>query len=96
MLLFSLLAFLTGSSGAAEPRCAELLFAGDAMQHKAQLDAAYCGDDKYNYTECFEPVRSIISDADFAVVNLETPLGGPPYRGYPCFSAPDSYAEALC
>lgn len=74
---------------------AVLLFAGDAMQHKAQLDAAYCGDDKYNYTECFEPVRSIISDADFAVVNLETPLGGPPYRGYPCFSAPDSYAEAL-
>lgn len=74
---------------------AVLLFAGDAMQHKAQLDAAYCGDGRYSYTECFEPVRSIISDADFAVVNLETPLGGPPYRGYPCFSAPDSYAEAL-
>lgn len=74
---------------------AVLLFAGDAMQHKAQLDAAYSGDGRYCYTECFEPVRSIISDADFAVVNLETPLGGPPYRGYPCFSAPDSFAEAL-
>lgn len=74
---------------------AVLLFAGDAMQHKAQLDAAACGDGKYSYTECFEPVKDIISKADYSVVNLETPLGGRPYRGYPCFSAPDSYAEAL-
>lgn len=74
---------------------AVLLFAGDAMQHKAQLDAAYQGDGTYSYTECFAPVKKLISDADFAVVNLETPLGGKPYRGYPCFSAPDSYAEAL-
>ena len=29
------------------------------------------------------------------MVNLETPLGGKPYSGYPCFSAPDSYADAL-
>lgn len=74
---------------------AVLLFAGDAMQHKAQLDAAYCGDGTYSYVECFEPIKDIVSEADYAVVNLETPLGGRPYRGYPCFSAPDSYAEAL-
>ncbi|MDE6317686.1 MAG: CapA family protein [Muribaculaceae bacterium] len=74
---------------------AVLLFAGDAMQHKAQLDAAANGDGTYNFTECFEPIKDIVSEADFAVVNLETPLGGKPYRGYPCFSAPDSYAEAL-
>ncbi len=72
-----------------------LLFAGDAMQHKAQLDAADNGDGTYSYIECFEPVKELIQDADFATVNLETPLGGRPYRGYPCFSAPDSYAEAL-
>ncbi|MBD5247235.1 MAG: CapA family protein [Barnesiella sp.] len=74
---------------------AVLLFAGDAMQHKAQLDAAAVGDGTYSFTECFEPVKQMVSEADFAVVNLETPLGGKPYRGYPCFSAPDSYAEAL-
>ena len=72
-----------------------LLFAGDAMQHKAQLDAADNGNGTYSYIECFEPVKDLIQDADFATVNLETPLGGRPYRGYPCFSAPDSYAEAL-
>ena len=72
-----------------------LLFAGDAMQHKAQLDAADDGNGIYSYTECFEPIKGLVQDADFATVNLETPLGGRPYRGYPCFSAPDSYAEAL-
>lgn len=74
---------------------AVLLFAGDAMQHKAQLDAASCGDGTYSFTECFEPVKDIVGSADYAIVNLETPLGGRPYRGYPCFSAPDSYAEDL-
>lgn len=74
---------------------AVLLFAGDAMQHKAQLDAASMGDGIYSYVECFAPVKAMVSEADFAVVNLETPLGGKPYRGYPCFSAPDSYARAL-
>ncbi|OKY95142.1 MAG: hypothetical protein BHV67_13030 [Bacteroidales bacterium 43_36] len=74
---------------------AVLLFAGDAMQHKAQLDAASCGDGTYSFTECFEPVKDIVGSADYAIVNLETPLGGRPYRGYPCFNAPDSYAEAL-
>lgn len=74
---------------------AVLLFAGDAMQHKAQLDAASCGNGTYSFTECFAPVKELVSSADYAIVNLETPLGGRPYRGYPCFSAPDSYAEAL-
>ena len=74
---------------------AVLLFAGDAMQHKAQLEDAATGGGTYSYTECFEPVKNLVMDADYAVVNLETPLGGKPYRGYPCFSAPDSYAEAL-
>lgn len=29
------------------------------------------------------------------MVNLEVPLGGKPYTGYPAFSAPDEYAVAL-
>jgi poly-gamma-glutamate synthesis protein (capsule biosynthesis protein) len=74
---------------------ATILFAGDAMQHQGQLDAARQADGSYSYDECFAPLRSIIEQADYAVVNLETPLGGKPYRGYPCFSAPDSYAIAL-
>lgn len=76
---------------------AELLFVGDAMQHQAQLDKALeVGKDHYDYAECFSMIAPYISEADYAVCNLEVPLGGPPnYSGYPCFSAPDSYAVAL-
>ena len=98
MLLFSLLAFLTGSSGAGEPRSADLLFAGDAMQHQAQLDQARLRDGKggYDYSDCFTYIAPTVTEADYAVCNLEVPLGGgPDYTGYPCFSAPDSYAVAL-
>ena len=80
------------------PARATLLFAGDAMQHQAQLDQAKLrgGAHGYDYSQCFPLIAPTISEADYAVVNLEVPLGGGPvYRGYPCFSAPDSYARAL-
>ncbi len=98
-LLFSLLTFLTGRSDTVPERVGvDLLFAGDAMQHQAQLDQALAeGNGKrYDYSDCFTLIAPQISEADYAVVNLEVPLGGGPrYSGYPCFSAPDSYAEAL-
>ncbi len=75
-----------------------LLFAGDAMQHQAQLDQAKIrgGGSRYDYSQCFGMIAPTIREADYAVVNLEVPLGGGPvYQGYPCFSSPDSYAEAL-
>lgn len=74
-----------------------LLFVGDAMQHEAQLDQAkLAGGGIHNYDGCFDLIAPFVKQADYAVVNLEVPLGGGPvYRGYPCFSAPDSYAKAL-
>lgn len=98
ILLFSLLAFIVGASGAANASGADLVFVGDAMQHQGQLDAAKaCGKGKeYDYSDCFTYIAPVITDADYAVVNLEVPLGGgTDYSGYPCFSAPDSYAKAL-
>ena len=74
---------------------ATLLFAGDAMMHQAQIDAARTPTGGYDYSGCFLPVRHIVEDADYAVVNLETPLGRNRFTGYPCFNAPVSYAEAL-
>lgn len=99
VLLFSLLNFIIGCNALnAEPIGADLLFAGDAMQHQGQLDQALVegGNKNYDYSDCFTLLAPMVTEADYAVVNLEVPLGGgPTYRGYPCFSAPDSYAEAL-
>lgn len=98
LLLFSLLSFITGASSSGAPQGADLVFVGDAMQHQAQLDRALelGGGKKYDYTGCFSLIAPTITEADYAVCNLEVPLGGgPDYTGYPCFSAPDSYAEAL-
>ncbi|MCM1319201.1 MAG: CapA family protein [Muribaculaceae bacterium] len=77
---------------------ATLLFVGDAMQHQDQLDRAkILGNAQYDYTECFTLIAPTIRSADYAVVNLEVPLGGGKggYTGFPCFSAPDAFAVAL-
>lgn len=71
-----------------------LLFAGDLMQHQGQIDTAYNGT-SYNYDACFELVKQQIADADIAIGNLEVTLGGKPYAGYPTFSAPDEYLDAI-
>lgn len=72
-----------------------LTFVGDAMQHGPQIKAARTADGSYDYSTCFIHLASDIADADFALVNLECPLGGKPYSGYPNFSAPDEFASAL-
>lgn len=72
-----------------------LLFAGDLMQHQAQINAARTLSG-YDYSDCFRYVKEEISRADIAIGNLEVTLGGKPYRGYPAFSAPDEYLSALC
>ena len=71
-----------------------LLFVGDLMQHQGQIDAARTARG-YDYSACFAYVKEVISQADFAVANLEVTLGGKPYRGYPAFSAPDEYLTAI-
>jgi poly-gamma-glutamate synthesis protein (capsule biosynthesis protein) len=72
-----------------------LLFVGDLMQHREQITRARQPDDTFVYEECFAEVKPYIEAADFAIGNLETTLGGKPYRGYPCFSAPDAWLETL-
>ena len=87
--LLSLLSLLFGTDEAS------LVFAGDAMQHQAQLDAARRPDGRWDYSECFADVAPWFRSADLAVVNLETPIGPAPHSGYPCFNAPDAYLRAL-
>ncbi len=73
-----------------------LLFAGDIMQHTPQISAAWDeSSSTYNYNPCFSYVKSIISNVDIAIANLEVTLAGEPFTGYPQFSAPDELAVAV-
>ncbi len=73
-----------------------LLFGGDAMVHSPQFQWALDPETKtYDFTPCFRYIHPYVEAADLAVVNLEVTLGGEPYSGYPNFSAPDAYLDAL-
>lgn len=68
---------------------------GDMMMHRDQISNARTGEDTFDFSECFPKVEHLIKEADIAVANMEFTLAGKPYTGYPCFSAPDSYAESI-
>lgn len=73
-----------------------LLFLGDIMQHESQINAAYDPVNKrYDYNSCFQFVKPYIASAGLAIGNLEVTLAGPPYQGYPQFSAPDELLMTL-
>lgn len=84
---------------------ARLVFIGDVMLHTGQISDAHSRylagggtleADKhqaYDFSPYLDDIRSTLSDADIAVANMEFTLAGPPFSGYPSFSAPDSYAE---
>lgn len=76
------------------PQTLTLIFAGDLMQHEGQINAARTPSG-FDYSDCFKYVKEEISKADIAIANLEVTLGGTPYTGYPAFSAPDEYLQAI-
>ncbi|MDR0987888.1 MAG: CapA family protein [Prevotellaceae bacterium] len=92
--LLCILTLLYSIALAAQQRIT-LLFAGDLMQHKEQLNAARTPEGTYDYTPCFSLLEEQISRADLAIANLEVPFGGKPYSGYPAFCAPDDYLYAI-
>ncbi|MBO4476436.1 MAG: CapA family protein [Bacteroidales bacterium] len=58
---------------------------GDVMMHSRQLE--------YDQEWFLKYISPAMTQADFCLANMEFPLGGPPYTGYPVFSTPDSYPE---
>ncbi len=73
-----------------------LLFMGDIMQHDSQINAAFdVQTGKYNYRPSLQYIQPLLQSADVTIGNLEVTLAGPPYKGYPQFSAPDDLALSL-
>lgn len=65
----------------------EIYIIGDVMMHKAQLS--------HDCEYFLKFIEQDMQKADFCVANMEFPLGGEPYSGYPAFSTPDWYAEYI-
>jgi poly-gamma-glutamate capsule biosynthesis protein CapA/YwtB (metallophosphatase superfamily) len=65
------------------------------MQHDSQIAAARNASGGYDYTTCFQSVRPLFEAVDLTIGNLELTLAGPPYKGYPQFSAPDQLVYAV-
>jgi poly-gamma-glutamate capsule biosynthesis protein CapA/YwtB (metallophosphatase superfamily) len=85
-----------GSASAQDTTRLSLLFLGDIMQHDSQISDAYDRvSKKYDYDPCFQFVKPYFESVDLALGNLELTLNGPPYKGYPQFSAPDELALTL-
>jgi len=61
------------------------------MGHMTQVSAAKreAGGKGYNYKPVFKHLKPYFLKADLAVINLEYPLAGEPYSGFPKFSSPD-------
>lgn len=86
---------------------ASVVAVGDIMVHRSQLIRAY-DEEGFDFGPSFANVSPLISEADFAIGNLETTLAGPGgqrrfnvekffmnYSGYPTFNTPDIMANNL-
>lgn len=73
-----------------------LLFGGDFMGHKPMILSAYNDStQEYDYNHWFKFIAPYIASCNWACANLEVTLAGEPYSGYPQFSSPDAYAQAI-
>lgn len=78
---------------------------GDVMLHQAQIDNCHSryrsqgsaadprDDDSYDFGPCFAAIRDRLEMADLCIANMEFTHAGPPFSGYPAFSAPESYSK---
>lgn len=72
-----------------------LMVTGDVLLHPQLLDEAKAtartagGNGKdFDFSPLIAGLKSYVQDADVALCNLETPIGTPPYSGYPRFTVP--------
>jgi len=77
------------------PDTITLMFIGDVMSHMPQVDAARLEDGTYDYSPCYRYLAPYIATADICIANMEVPLAGAPYSGYPQFSCPDAMMSQL-
>ncbi|MCR5208366.1 MAG: CapA family protein [Eubacterium sp.] len=73
-----------------------LIAVGDNLIHNTLIDAGEQDDGTLDYNSFYEDIRKYVQEADIAVINQETMLGGDAfeYSGYPMFNTPWEVGEA--
>jgi poly-gamma-glutamate capsule biosynthesis protein CapA/YwtB (metallophosphatase superfamily) len=77
---------------------AQVIAVGDIMMHLAQTKSGYNPQtNSYTFPTFFREVQPILSQGDWVIANLETPLAGAEakYTDYPLFNAPDNIADDM-
>ncbi len=86
-------------------RTVNMAVAGDITAHIPQIEQAYTGDGKYDFSPSFEIISPYLQSADLTIGDLETSQAGPEirsvawgvtgYTGFPEFNAPQELSVAL-
>ena len=75
----------------------EIIAVGDNLIHNSVLKSGRINDSTYNFDRLFDVMRNDFQEADIAIINQETILGGDfmPYDGYPNFNSPNELGDAI-
>ena len=74
-----------------------IIMVGDMLMHMRVVDSGKQEDGSYDFSGLFDHVEDRIKEADIAMVNQETIMGGPElggYTGFPAFNSPYEVGDA--
>ena len=74
-----------------------IIAVGDNLIHNSVLKSGRINDSTYNFNRLFDVMKNDFQEADIAIINQETILGGSfkPYDGYPNFNSPNELGDAM-
>lgn len=75
----------------------DIMMIGDMLCHEQVYESGMYPDGTYNYRHLFQNIQTDIDEADIAIVNQETILGGTELglSGYPMFNSPNQIGDSL-
>lgn len=75
----------------------EILAVGDNLYHRSLSQSGILEDGSYDYTPVYRGTKYLVSQADIAVINQETPMAGDDYgiQTYPRFNVPQQIGDAM-
>ena len=78
------------------PDSMQIIMIGDMLMHDKLIKSGEQETGGYNFDHIFTNVKDYVLEADLAILNQETIMGGADfgYSGYPCFNTPNELIDA--